>query len=390
MKNSIIVIPMSLPWDWSTDYYEQTARILARENIVVCVQFHAPITIKTILRTGSIPKIFRKLYRHAYLFEPIDWIPFRRFALIEQMNLCLSALIIKVFVWVVTRGFSGGQKYIWIFDPQFYPLATALGSRYQCIYDVVDYLPGAQIQKVYKNKLLEMERRLLESAHLVTVNSYILKRLYIARRPDVLLVPQGFRRDWFQRRTHLPNKWRIQRDRPVIGYVGGINYRLDFDLLDRLIGNNPQYTFVFAGQIQKNDIEVYTKHIELQFKRMLAHHNCMYVGNIPKSFVSSFIAQFDVCIIPYDASEQFNTYCYPMKLFEYFYMGKPVVSTPINELRRFSKYVKIGKSATDWEKHIKGLLSKPWPMSYQKEQKKLAIANSWEKKIAAITWHMNR
>jgi hypothetical protein len=73
-----------------------------------------------------------------------------------------------------------------------------------------------------------------------------------------------------------------------------------------------------------------------------------------------------------------------MKLFEYFYMGKPVLATPIEELKRFPKYVKIGRTAEEWEKHIQTLLAKPWPKAYQKEQKRLAVANSWDYKIDAI------
>lgn len=74
-----------------------------------------------------------------------------------------------------------------------------------------------------------------------------------------------------------------------------------------------------------------------------------------------------------------------MVLFEYFYMGKPVVSTPIEELKRFPKYVKIGKDYKEWERIIEDFLSKPWPKNYQMEQRKLAEENSWENKINTIT-----
>ena len=100
--------------------------------------------------------------------------------------------------------------------------------------------------------------------------------------------------------------------------------------------------------------------------------------------IKEVIKNFDIGIIPYDVSHDFNRYCYPMKLFEYFYMGKPVISTPIDELKRFPKFVKIGESSIDWEKHIKSLLSMSWPVKYKEEQKKLAEENSWENKIEAI------
>ena len=74
-----------------------------------------------------------------------------------------------------------------------------------------------------------------------------------------------------------------------------------------------------------------------------------------------------------------------MKLFEYFFLGKPVVSTPIEELKRFPKFVKIGNTNEEWEKHIKNLLSKPWPKENQKQQRKLSEENSWRKKVAKIT-----
>ena len=73
-----------------------------------------------------------------------------------------------------------------------------------------------------------------------------------------------------------------------------------------------------------------------------------------------------------------------MKLFEYFYMGKPVISTPIEEVKRFPNYVKIGNTVEEWKKHITSLLSHSWPKSYQKKQREMAIANNWSKKISII------
>jgi hypothetical protein len=74
-----------------------------------------------------------------------------------------------------------------------------------------------------------------------------------------------------------------------------------------------------------------------------------------------------------------------MKTLEYFFYGKPVVSTPIEELKQFPKFVRIGKTTVEWERNIRELLSKPWPINFQKEERKIAKVNSWDKKLSEIT-----
>jgi hypothetical protein len=91
-----------------------------------------------------------------------------------------------------------------------------------------------------------------------------------------------------------------------------------------------------------------------------------------------------VGMIPYDISQDFNKFCYPMKLFEYFYLGKPVISTEIMELTRFSDLVKIAKYTSEWEKSIKNIIGKKWPKENILKQRKLALDNSWKNKVNAI------
>jgi len=79
-----------------------------------------------------------------------------------------------------------------------------------------------------------------------------------------------------------------------------------------------------------------------------------------------------------------------MKIFEYFYPGKPVVSTPILELKRLQPYVKIAKNAEEFKEEIKKILKEGWPKEYQQKQKKMAIANSWENKIEKISEVLER
>lgn len=74
-----------------------------------------------------------------------------------------------------------------------------------------------------------------------------------------------------------------------------------------------------------------------------------------------------------------------MKLFEYFYAEKPVISTPIEELKYFPKLVKIGKNSDEWKNHIDSLIQKKWPNDLKNLGKKLTKDNSWENKIEKIS-----
>src|SRR5690606_22425925 len=112
-----------------------------------------------------------------------------------------------------------------------------------------------------------------------------------------------------------------------IGFVGGISSRIDFPLVEALVKNNPQWNFAFWGPIQ-------TSEARRRMDRLRRRPNFTHGETQHKDAVPAIISHFDVATIPYDSSQSFNRYCYPMKLFEYFYMGKPILSTPIEELSR--------------------------------------------------------
>ena len=82
----------------------------------------------------------------------------------------------------------------------------------------------------------------------------------------------------------------------------------------------------------------------------------------------------------------FNSYCYPMKIFEYFYLGVPVISSGILELKekRFDGLMSIAADYKSWENSIKKLLENKIPGKKQRQQRELAIKNNWQNKIQKI------
>jgi hypothetical protein len=378
IKKSIIVILSALPWEWSTDYINQTAFILSKKNVVICLLWNDALSIKECFKKGKIPKLIKKLSKNLYLFEPIHFIPFRRFKLVSEANVIINIFLLNLFVKFLESRAKIERKILWIFHPNLRFFLEVFCRGWKVIYDCVDFFTIGTEEHIEETEI--NERKLVKIAYLVVANSKVLQKHLKEYRNYVYLVPQGFRHEKFKKAPYKASE--IMTNKSIIGFVGAVNYRIDYSLLLKIAASNHQWHFVVWGPVlEKNK---FNKSAWRKMKALSSLPN-VSTGESKKNLIPGIISQFDIGMIPYDISQDFNKYCYPMKLFEYFYMGKPVVSTPIEELKRFPKFVKIGRTAEEWEKIIKSLLSKSWPEKYKREQKKLAIENSWENKIEAIS-----
>lgn len=370
MKNrDVIIIPFNLPWDWSTDYLNQTAFELAkRGNIVICYLWGDTKSLKEFTVSGRYPRLITKYSKNIYLFNPIYFIPFRRFKFVADLNSSINIVFLRMFAEIISFTKNARKKIFWIFDPDLIFIYKYFGRKYFLLYDCVDFFPGAN------------EPYLCKIADLVTANSHVLQNHLSQYRKGVKFVPQGFRISNFKKRKYKIKDLNLKK--PVIGFVGAVNARLDYDLLFNLARRNPNWNFVIWGPLlekEKFNVNTWNKMQELT-----SLPNVKTGESKDKKEIPGIISQFDIGMIPYGISQDFNKYCYPMKLFEYFYIGIPVISTPIEELSYFKDLVRIEKDYQGWQKSLEEILAKSWPASKKAKQKLLANKNSWENKINNI------
>ena len=73
-----------------------------------------------------------------------------------------------------------------------------------------------------------------------------------------------------------------------------------------------------------------------------------------------------------------------MKTYEYFFLGKPVISTPILESVRLGKFVSVANDVGGFKRDITGFLKKPLSLEAVKARRRLCSENSWNRKVGAI------
>lgn len=381
ISQNIIIIPLIHDWMWTADFQRQTGLTLKKfKNVIVAYELHKKdINLKRLIFNR--PVIVTKK-EGVYFFTPFHLIPFERFKSIYELNKKISVYLL--ILWVkLSFGFKK-KIILWLFHPRevwlIKEFRLLLSNSFITIFDCVDYFAkGSTHEKVH---LSSLEKKLVNEANVVTAISKNIQKYLKKMRDNIHLVPQGFRIHDFQKPKKA--KLKIPKELPVIGYVGGLNDRIDFSLLIPLVKNNPDWKFVFWGPIQ-NELIKKKPEVRENIETLLSFRNVLHGRSKNKREIPSVISHFDICIIPYDISQAFNKYSYPMKLFEYFYMGKPVVSTPILDLKRFPKLVKIGKDERQWQRIISELLSKPWPKKRRERQRRLAQENSWEKKLEKVS-----
>lgn len=374
----LIVILFNLPWKHTADYAHKTADILTQNHTVVCYMHKEAKSIKEYVLAPK-GRLFWRKHKKGFLYYPLYIIPFRRFHFIDEINTFINLIVLRTLMWWKFRQKIFNKKILWVFDPECFFMVRAFNSSYKTLYDCVDYHKDSHAQK---------EDELISMCTFFFVNSQTLYNVHRQKRNYIMRVPQGFRLQEFQRALRKRTQ-PTKSSNPVIGYIGGINNRLDYTLLLQLVQKTPQYEYVFVGPVQQHGAKDFIKNVKPSIDRLFSFPNVYHEQEIFKKEIPFIISRFDVAIIPYRMDASYNKYCFPTKVFEYFYMGKPVVSTPIEELKRFPKFIKMSASALGWQKHIHSVLKKPWSVEYRKQQKNLASDNSWERKIGAMLKYIN-
>lgn len=94
------------------------------------------------------------------------------------------------------------------------------------------------------------------------------------------------------------------------------------------------------------------------------------------SDLDDLVAALDVGLMPYDCSNDKNFHCLPLKLFDYFDAGIPVVSTSIINLWAYSDTIYFGDTAEELTTAIEKALDEPSDSPRKSDRKKIVEKHS--------------
>ena len=216
-------------------------------------------------------------------------------------------------VWAITYNWERASRY---------PEGTR--TVYDWI-DEIDVFDGYDL-----NKLKRLHSLGLADAGTITASARSLLGRANEQRPDAFYLPNAVEFEHFANwRVSSPAHPILERflreGRPIAGYYGAIARWLDYDLLTQVAAEREDWSFLLIGPPYDQS----TKD-----RPLFTLPNVEWVTAQPYQDLPRWLQSFDVAMIPFVVNEITESTS-PLKLFEYFAGGKPVVCSQMPEVVAF-------------------------------------------------------
>lgn len=279
-----------------------------------------------------------------------------------------TAATLQASLDAVYRDFAIAENCALVQLPFWRKLGLALRrtNGAKLVYDCMD--DWDTFQNMGKFNVTE-ERSLVHECDLLVVTAARLEQKYRAQNLRPLLVRNGADFDFFQKAEDND----LLRDvpKPVAGYFGAIADWIDLDLIYETARLRPQYSFVLIGQVFDRDVST-----------LEALPNVFLLGSKKYAEIPLYLRGFDVCIIPF-LLNQVTQATDPVKLYEYFSQGKPVVATSMSELSQCGDLLYLADDGPAFAAKLDLALTEKDP-ELSVRRRAFAAANTWGKRVEAL------
>jgi glycosyltransferase involved in cell wall biosynthesis len=280
-----------------------------------------------------------------------------------------------------TRKLQMKDPILWVVDPRFGNMIKYFKKTLVCYHVVDNYAAAPYYSEKIREDLKQAEKFILPIADLVIVTSPFLWEEKSKYNSNVHLVKNAVNYDQFAALQSFNN---IPKDmehipKPIIGYIGAVNEKLDYELIFTVARARPKWSFVFVGDYSN-------KTTSLGYYKFVHQHppNVFLLGRRDVKEVPRYIHACDVCIMPY-LRDDYTKAIDSLKLYEYFACGKPVVATDIPVIREHGQVVYVAKDVDDFVQKLEEALASFTP-ARRALQQSIAMQNTWDKRVEQLSF----
>lgn len=265
---------------------------------------------------------------------------------------------------------------VWTFSYN-YEYRDFFGADARAVYDWIDDL---SVFPYEPRKLAELHARALREADVVASVARRLHDQAREQRGDAIYVPNGVEAGRFGVRSDVDVAAAdptfaalLQRGAPIAGYYGALAHWFDYSLLAAVARQRPDWSFVLIGPDHDGS---------LARSGVTGLPNVHALGPRRYEDLPGYLRRFDVAMIPF-AINDITIATSPLKLFEYFAGGKPVISTPMPECMAFD-LVRIVQDAAGFSRALDAARSEGQDVAFVERARELGRQNTWQVRVDTI------
>ena len=391
--NSSFDLVVFLSNDWSQFFRRYLFLSMAKTNInckILCIQ--RPICFFTtpfLNRRKFINHLIKKkklikLSPNLFIYQPIV---FLHDHLAPHMPIAVK-LNKKLLSYQISKkidelGLRKNNLVSWISDPiqeEYLWLVDEKMRIYDCFDDYFAYGSHSFLKSI--NRLMLRENRILKNVDIIFTVSKELYEKKSRLNKNTYVVPNAVDTELFgmasEQSTSIPSNL-SNVPHPIIGMIGNLHQRVDFDLIRHVAVTHPEWSIVIVGNWRGANPSFINSDLIKGLKKMTSIH---WMGHQPLEMMPNYLKAFDVCLIPYVSDDPLNISCSPLKAYEYLATGKTIVSTNLPSVYEYSEVIRIGRNHEEFEKEIMLALEENGEL--RKRRRELAGNNSWDNRAKEI------
>lgn len=363
-----IIVHSHLGWDWVWQRPQQFLSRLSQRHRVLFVE--SPVAAErkapavTLREVADFPNIVvLQMQMPASRWSDGAWVDKERRRRVQS-----------VLAGPLGRDFQNPVQ--WFYDPMAVTAFAGHLNERALVYDCMDQLSQFKDAPV---ELVRRERELLAVADVVFAGG---PKIWTAKREEnanCFCYGCGVDVEHFgtarQAATRIPPEME-ELTRPVLGYFGVVDERIDYDLLAALADHDPRWNIVIVGPTAKVDARSFPRRANLR-----------WLGGRDYARLPAYAKAFDVCLMPF-AINAATEFINPTKALEYMATGRPIVSSAIEDvILQFHNIITVAHSHEDFIAACERQCTRPNAARVRRGLQK-ARAHSWDSIVTQLESHI--